>query len=106
MWWRVCVGVSPVLAQVILSFQNEDGGWATYENTRAGAWYEILNPSEVGAAFKCAPPLSLACPLCTSTASHPRPCSLMQPTPTRGLPLLPQLLSPVLRKAFIGRVGD
>ena len=39
----LCVGT----IQVILSFQNEDGGWATYENTRAGAWYEILNPSEV-----------------------------------------------------------
>ena len=32
---------------IILSYQNKDGGWATYENTRAGAWFEILNPSEV-----------------------------------------------------------
>jgi cycloartenol synthase len=32
---------------VILSYQNEDGGWATYENRRGGAWFEILNPSEV-----------------------------------------------------------
>lgn len=32
---------------VILSFQNGDGGWATYENTRAGAWLEMINPAEV-----------------------------------------------------------
>ena len=27
--------------------QNDDGGWATYERQRAGAWMERLNPSEV-----------------------------------------------------------
>lgn len=32
---------------VVLTMQNEDGGWATYENTRGGGWYESLNPSEV-----------------------------------------------------------
>ena len=32
---------------VILSYQNEDGGWATYENNRGYGWYELLNPSEV-----------------------------------------------------------
>ena len=32
---------------VILSYQNEDGGWATYESTRAPKWLEKLNPSEV-----------------------------------------------------------
>ena len=32
---------------VILSYQNEDGGWATYENNRGYRWYELLNPSEV-----------------------------------------------------------
>ena len=32
---------------VILSFQNGDGGWASYENTRGGAWFELLNPAEV-----------------------------------------------------------
>jgi len=32
---------------VILSYQNTDGGWATYENTRGPAWLELLNPSEV-----------------------------------------------------------
>ena len=32
---------------VILSYQNKDGGWATYENTRAPQWLEALNPSEV-----------------------------------------------------------
>lgn len=32
---------------VILSFQNKDGGWATYENTRSQPWIEHLNPSEI-----------------------------------------------------------
>lgn len=32
---------------VILSFQNADGGWATYENTRGPAWLEWINPAEV-----------------------------------------------------------
>ncbi|MGZ8195401.1 MAG: terpene cyclase/mutase family protein [Methylosarcina sp.] len=32
---------------VILSYQNKDGGWATYELTRAPKWLEKLNPSEV-----------------------------------------------------------
>jgi len=32
---------------VILTYQNEDGGWATYENNRGFGWYEQLNPSEV-----------------------------------------------------------
>lgn len=32
---------------VILSYQNKDGGWATYENSRAPDWLELLNPSEV-----------------------------------------------------------
>ena len=32
---------------VLLTLQNpESGGWATYENTRGWAWYELLNPSE------------------------------------------------------------
>lgn len=31
---------------VILTYQNEDGGWATYENNRGYGWYESLNPSE------------------------------------------------------------
>jgi squalene/oxidosqualene cyclase-like protein len=34
-------------ANVLLSYQNEDGGFATYENTRGYGWYESLNPSEV-----------------------------------------------------------
>jgi len=33
--------------EVILTLQNVDGGWATYENTRGFGWYEQLNPSEV-----------------------------------------------------------
>lgn len=32
---------------VLLSYQNTDGGWATYELTRASKWLEKLNPSEV-----------------------------------------------------------
>ena len=32
---------------VILSFQNNDGGWATYEISRAPKWLEKLNPSEI-----------------------------------------------------------
>jgi len=32
---------------VILSLQNSDGGWASYENKRAGDWMEALKPSEV-----------------------------------------------------------
>ena len=32
---------------VLLTYQNEDGGWATYENNRGFGWYEQLNPSEV-----------------------------------------------------------
>ncbi|GLI71700.1 hypothetical protein VaNZ11_017006 [Volvox africanus] len=31
---------------VILSYQNSDGGMATYENTRSFHWLEILNPAE------------------------------------------------------------
>jgi lanosterol synthase len=32
---------------VILSMQNKDGGWATYELSRAPKWLEKLNPSEI-----------------------------------------------------------
>lgn len=31
---------------VILSYQNSNGGWATYENTRSFAILELINPSE------------------------------------------------------------
>jgi squalene/oxidosqualene cyclase-like protein len=31
----------------ILSTQNEDGGWASYELQRSGSWIEWLNPAEV-----------------------------------------------------------
>lgn len=31
--------------QLILWFQNPDGGWATYERTRGPRWLELLNPS-------------------------------------------------------------
>ena len=33
-------------ANVLLTLQNYDGGWATYENNRGYGWYEGLNPSE------------------------------------------------------------
>ncbi|HEY8945668.1 MAG TPA: prenyltransferase/squalene oxidase repeat-containing protein, partial [Polyangiaceae bacterium] len=32
---------------LILTWQNDDGGWATYERQRAGGWLERLNPSRV-----------------------------------------------------------
>lgn len=32
---------------IILSYQNTNGGWSTYELTRAPRWLEKLNPSEV-----------------------------------------------------------
>ncbi len=32
---------------LLLSWQNDDGGWATYERQRGGAWLELLNPSQV-----------------------------------------------------------
>ncbi|GAX17250.1 cycloartenol synthase [Fistulifera solaris] len=34
-------------ANILLTYQNEDGGFATYENNRGFGWYEDLNPSEV-----------------------------------------------------------
>lgn len=33
--------------ELILSLQNRDGGWATYERTRGPNWLERLNPSDV-----------------------------------------------------------
>jgi squalene/oxidosqualene cyclase-like protein len=33
--------------ELILSWQNSDGGWATYERQRGGRWLEVLNPSHV-----------------------------------------------------------
>lgn len=34
-------------ASMLLGYQNDDGGWATYERTRGPTWLEFLNPSEV-----------------------------------------------------------
>ncbi len=31
----------------IVEWQNDDGGWATYERTRGSRWLEALNPSDV-----------------------------------------------------------
>jgi len=33
--------------RLMLFWQNDDGGWATYERTRGPAWLELLNPSGV-----------------------------------------------------------
>jgi len=33
-------------AELLLTMQNRDGGWATYERTRGPAWLERLNPSD------------------------------------------------------------
>ncbi|MDP2269384.1 MAG: terpene cyclase/mutase family protein [Archangium sp.] len=33
--------------RLMLSWQNADGGWATYEKQRGGTWLEALNPSQV-----------------------------------------------------------
>lgn len=33
--------------RLMLSWQNDDGGWATYERQRGGAWLENFNPSQV-----------------------------------------------------------
>ncbi len=32
---------------IILSYQNQDGGWPTYELSRSPQWLEVLNPSEI-----------------------------------------------------------
>lgn len=32
---------------VLLTYQNKDGGWASYENTRGPKWLEQLNPAEL-----------------------------------------------------------
>lgn len=32
---------------LILSFQNSNGGWASYELQRSGKWIEFMNPAEV-----------------------------------------------------------
>jgi squalene cyclase len=32
---------------LLLFWQNEDGGWGTYERQRVGAWLEALNASEI-----------------------------------------------------------
>lgn len=34
-------------ADLLLSLQNKDGGWASYELTRGPKWLEWLNPSEI-----------------------------------------------------------
>jgi len=49
---------------VVLSFQNPNGGWATYELQRAGGWMELINPAEVFSGIMvdyCYVELSSAC---------------------------------------------
>jgi len=48
--------------ELLLSFQNADGGWATYERRRGGAWLELLNPSQVFADIM----IDYSYPECTS----------------------------------------
>ncbi len=33
--------------RIILSMQNEDGGFSSYESARTGSWIEILNPASI-----------------------------------------------------------
>lgn len=33
--------------KLLLTWQNRDGGWATYERQRGGRWLELLNPAHV-----------------------------------------------------------
>jgi hypothetical protein len=41
--------------ELLRCFHNPDGGWATYEETRGGEYYEYLNPAEVfGENHPCA----------------------------------------------------
>lgn len=37
--------------ELILSLQNRDGGWSSYERKRAGGWLELFNPSQVFAGI-------------------------------------------------------
>jgi squalene/oxidosqualene cyclase-like protein len=41
--------------ELLLAMQNSDGGWATYEKTRAPAWLERLNPSDCFAGIMIDP---------------------------------------------------
>ena len=57
--FRCAVGLAPLVddpipnehlrdcVELILGWQNRDGGWASYERRRGGAWLEALNPSQV-----------------------------------------------------------
>jgi cycloartenol synthase len=68
-------------ANIILSYQNKDGGWATYENTRGGEWWEWLNPSEVRpACARCRSVSGLLglsrCQPCAAAVRCPLPCQV------------------------------
>lgn len=38
---------APLSVDFLLSYQNKNGGWASYEKTRGGKWLEKLNPARV-----------------------------------------------------------
>jgi hypothetical protein len=59
---------------VLLTLQNVDGGWATYENNRGYGWYEWLNPSEVFGDI-------MIDYSCTHHHCHPPPPPLFPPPP-------------------------
>jgi hypothetical protein len=40
-----------IVVQVMLSYQNTDGGWPSYENQRGPALLEMLNPADVFGIF-------------------------------------------------------
>jgi squalene cyclase len=40
---------------VMLSYQNPDGGWPSYEPMRGGSWLESLNPAECFGMTLCCP---------------------------------------------------
>jgi squalene/oxidosqualene cyclase-like protein len=42
---RIEDGMLKAAVDLMLHFQNDDGGWASYEKRRGGLWYERLNPS-------------------------------------------------------------
>jgi len=45
---RLCDAVN-----VMLSYQNSDGGWPTYENQRSYGFLELLNPAECFGSYLC-----------------------------------------------------
>lgn len=86
--------------ELILSWQDEDGGWASYERRRGGAWLEGLNPSQVFADIM----VERSYPECTSSCVQ----ALVRARP--GLPRLAPAIDRAVRRgaAFLRRTqrGD